>query len=274
MLVLHGLEGSVHSHYASGILACLATRGYRPVLMHFRGCSGTPNRLSSSYHAGQTRDLDYVARLLRQREPQTPLAALGFSLGGNALLKWLGEQGDKAPLQAAVAVSVPFLLEHAAQRLAQGLSRLYQAYLLHKLKRSLRLKQRCMSLPINPALDTLRSFRSYDDAVTAPLHGFADVDDYYQRCSCRPQLSLIQCPTLILQARDDPFMFPETIPRPEELSDQIRLEVSQRGGHVGFIQGPHPWRPTYWLEQRIPAFLDSRLSPSRTGGVDQASENN
>ena len=260
VLMLHGLEGSLRSHYAGGLLQSLNRAGLRAVLMHFRGCSGEPNHLPRSYHSGETGDLDWVIGELRRREPHLPLAAIGFSLGGNVLLKWLGERAERVPVQAAVAVSVPFSLAIAAQRLDSGLSRLYQAYLLRKLRHSLVLKRQRMMLPIDlPELRGLHNFRRFDDAVTAPLHGFANVDDYYARASSRPFLKRISCPTLILHAMDDPFMSPAVLPAPTELSSSVRLELSAQGGHVGFVTGR--WgRPTYWLEQRIPDFLIATLA--------------
>jgi len=259
VLVLHGLEGSLRSHYAAGMLQSLNRAGLRAVLMHFRGCSGEPNGLPRSYHSGETADLEWVVALLRRREPDTALGAVGFSLGGNVLLKWLGEPSTQANLAAAVAVSVPFSLAIAADRLDRGLSRLYQAYLLHKLRRSLRAKLARVALPLElPELHHLNSFRRFDDAVTAPLHGFAGVDDYYARASSRPFLSRITCPTLILQAQDDPFMTPAVLPDSADLAATVRMELSRTGGHVGFISG-QLGQPEYWLEQRIPAFLCEQL---------------
>lgn len=259
VLVLHGLEGSLRSHYAAGLLQSLNRAGLRAVLMHFRGCSGEPNRLPRSYHSGETADLEWVVTLLRQREPDATLAAVGFSLGGNVLLKWLGEFGAHAKVDAAVAVSVPFSLAIAADRLDRGLSQIYQAYLLHKLRRSLRAKQARIKLPlVLPDLNQLDSFRRFDDAVTAPLHGFAGVDDYYARASSRPFLMRITLPTLILQARDDPFMTPAILPSPADLAPAVRMELSPTGGHVGFIGG-RLGHPDYWLEQRIPTFLNEQL---------------
>lgn len=259
VLVLHGLEGSLQSHYAGGLLTSLNYAGLRAVLMNFRGCSGEPNRLPRSYHSGDTGDLDWVVRELRCREPDTGFAAIGFSLGGNVLLKWLGEYADCAPIQAAVAVSVPFSLAIAAERLDRGLSRFYQWYLLAKLRRSLLVKHRQMALPFElPDLKSLRNFRSFDDAITAPLHGFRDVDDYYARASSRPFLKDIACPTLILHAADDPFMSPSVLPAAVELSAAVRLELSPRGGHVGFVAGDFG-HPVYWLEQRINTFLKNTL---------------
>ncbi|MFO7641669.1 MAG: hydrolase [Candidatus Competibacteraceae bacterium] len=257
VLVLHGLEGSSASHYALGLLATLVRQGWRGVVMHFRGCGGQPNRLARGYCAADTADIAYLVDWLREREPTAPLAAIGYSLGGNALLKWLGETGAAAPLHAAVAVSVPFLLDHTARRLRTGWSRLYQHHLLRALKRSYRnkfLQRPDAPVPLKDLRD-LRDFYAFDDRVTAPLHGYADFHDYYARASCRPYLRRIRVPTLILHALDDPFMRPETAPTADELSPSVRLELSPHGGHVGFVAGRWPWRAEYWLERRIPEFL-------------------
>ncbi|HHW78021.1 MAG TPA: hydrolase [Xanthomonadaceae bacterium] len=260
VLVLHGLEGSSDSHYALGLLVAIARRGWRGAVMHFRGCGGEPNRLARSYCAGDTADIAYVVDWLHQREPAAPLAAVGYSLGGNALLKWLGETDADPPLRAAVAVSVPFLLDACARRLGRGLSRLYQFHLLRELRRSYRDKfQHRLDGPISlDQLTALRDFYAFDDRVTAPLHGYAGAHDYYARASCRPYLRRIRVPTLILHALDDPFMSPDAIPEAAELSASVRLEPSPHGGHVGFVDGRWPWRAGYWLERRIPAFLTER----------------
>lgn len=260
VLILHGLEGSSDSHYARGLLAAIVRHGWRGVVMHFRGCSGQPNRLAHRYCAADTADMAYVTDWLRRREPAAPLAAVGYSLGGNALLKWLGMADADLPLRAAVAVSIPFRLDDTAQRLQKGFSRLYQLHLLRALKHGYRNKFRHRSDgPVTLAeLATIRDFYGFDDRITAPLHGYAGVDDYYARASCRPNLRQIRVPTLILHARDDPFMWPETAPEASELSPSVRLELSAGGGHVGFVGGPWPWRADYWLERRIPAFLAER----------------
>ncbi|HQU15316.1 MAG: hydrolase [Chromatiales bacterium 21-64-14] len=260
VLVLHGLEGCAYSTYALGLLRAIERRGWRAVVMHFRGCSGTPNRLPRSYHSGETGDLQTVVEHLRAREPDVPLAAVGYSLGGNVLLKWLGEQGVDAPLRCAVAVSVPFELAKSAQRLERGFSRVYQWSLVRRLRRSVREKFRTVPSPLDlRGLSNCRTFRAFDDRITAPLHGYTDADDYYRRCSSRPYLARIRIPTLVLQARDDPFLTPDAIPGPTECAASVQLEIQEAGGHVGFVYGPVPWRARYWLEERIPAFLASRL---------------
>ncbi|MHB8623045.1 MAG: hydrolase [Sulfuricaulis sp.] len=256
VIVLHGLEGSSDSPYARGILAAFERRGWRGVVMHFRGCSGEPNRLARSYHSGDIGDLAHLIDAIHRREPQTPLAAVGYSLGGNVLLKWLGKTGEQAPLCAAVAVSVPFVLRDAADRLQQGFSQLYQWQLLRSMRRTVVEKRGRMDLPIKVRdLSTLKSFRDFDEYVTAPLHGFDSADHYYTVSSSRQYLKDITVPTLILHAQDDPFMTEASIPRQHELSESVTLELSLRGGHVGFIAGMWPWHPRYWLEERIPAYL-------------------
>ncbi len=260
VVVLHGLEGSSASPYAQGMLAAVAARGWRGVVLHFRGCSGELNRLPRSYHSGETGDIAYVLELLRGRHPQAPRAAIGYSLGGNVLLKYLGERGEAAGLDAAAAVSVPFLLHDSAERLDRGFSRFYQKLLVGSLTQKVAQKFAHMPSPI--ALDGVaasRNFHEFDDRVTAPLHGFSDAAEYYERASSRQYLKGIAVPTLIVQARDDPFMTPAVIPEAAELAPPVRLEVSDRGGHVGFVAGAAPWRPRYWLEERIPAFLAGHL---------------
>ena len=259
VLVLHGLEGSVQSHYASGLLAALSRGGYRFVFMHFRGCSGRPNRLPRGYHSGDTGDLGRVIDHIEARTGAPPAAAVGFSLGGNVLLKALGEQGKDSVLRSAVAVSVPFLLNDCAERLNHGLSRLYRNHLLHRLRFSYRTKFRQIPSPLDVDVERLLTFREFDDRVTAPLHGFGGVDHYYGSASSRQYIPRITVPTLIIHAADDPFMWPRTVPEPGELPSQVQLELSRHGGHVGFVAGRFPWRPVYWLEQRVMRHLEETL---------------
>ena len=261
VVVLHGLEGSSRSHYAVGIHHALHLHGWRSVLMHFRGCSGTPNRLARGYHAGDTGDLEHVVSILREREPGTPIAVIGYSLGGNVLLKWLGEQGAQAAIVAAAAVSVPFDLSNATERLNRGLSRVYQWVLLRRLRESMRDKWRAMGCMDEQApLNSMRTLRDFDNMVTAPLHGFTGADDYYTRCSSRGFLKNIQVPTLILQAQDDPFMTRDALPGIDDLSPSIEFELTPGGGHVGFVTGSSPWRARYYPEQCLPAFLKRQLA--------------
>lgn len=256
VLVLHGLEGSIASHYTGGMLTTLAKNGYTAGLMYFRGRSGEPNRLPRSYHSGETGDLDFVMQHISRQHPERKVAVIGYSLGGNALLKWLGEQGGAAPAITAVAISVPFDLNSAAICLEQGVSRIYQNHLLRSLRESVTIKSKQHTLPF-PAdrLAELRTFRQFDNAITAPLHGFNSVDDYYEQSSSKQFLRHIAIPTLLLQAQDDPFLPESALPLESELGQSVTLEMARSGGHVGFITGHNPFRPVYWLEQRITQHL-------------------
>ena len=260
VVILHGLQGSSRSAHVQGLLAALRRRGWRGAVMHFRGCSGEPNRLPRTYHSGETGDIGYVVRRLRKRHPSTPIAAVGYSLGGNVLLKWLAERGPAAELTTAVAVSVPFLLSRAADRLERGFSRVYKRHFIVDLRKTVLDKFRHRPGPLD--LDAVRrewTFRGFDNRVTAPLHGFRDAEHYYNRASCRQYLREVARRTLIVQALDDPFMTPDVVPQREELAPCIRLELSAEGGHVGFVEGNAPWSARFWLEERIPRFLAGRL---------------
>jgi uncharacterized protein len=258
VLLIHGLEGSLESHYARPMLKALGQQGFSTVFMHLRGCGREPNRLTRSYHSGATEDLAEVLEKLDARN-ERPDALIGISLGGNLLLKYLGETGHAAITRCAVAISIPFRLQIAAKQMEQGLSRLYGRYLLHKLVRSFQRKFHRRPSPIDFPIERIGSIYEFDQQVTAPLNGFADADDYYRRCSCFDYLQGIETPTLILHAIDDPLMRPEVIPEVEALGSGVTLELSQRGGHVGFLQGQIPGRPHYWLEQRVPEFLCQQL---------------
>jgi predicted alpha/beta-fold hydrolase len=252
VLVLHGLEGNLESHYTGALLKVLAQRGYTAGLLYFRNCSGEPNRLPRSYHSGDTGDLDFVIRHIQQAFPGRDIAVIGYSLGGNVLLKWLGEQAAAAPVRTAIAISVPFDLNSAALKLETGLSRIYQRHLLKKLTAAVQRKAPLHPPPVPmERLQELRTFRQFDNAITAPLNGFKDVDDYYGHSSCGQYLHGIRTPTLIIQSRDDPFLPAAALPAEDDLGPAVVLELSRRGGHVGFITGPNPLRPCYWLEQRI-----------------------
>lgn len=261
VIMLHGFEGSIESHYAKGTLQKIQENGWRGAFMHFRGCSGEPNRLPQSYHSGETKDVDYVVKFLMERENNPGIAAVGYSLGGNVLLKWLGETGKNNPLKAAIAISVPFELQKAARRIQSGFSRCYQWYFLRCLRERLSHKFKFVpTAPLDPdELHEVNTIFDFDNKYTAPLHGFSDVVDYYEKSSSRQFLNAIQVPTLILHSKDDPFMSEDVIPQSHELSSQIILEVTETGGHVGFVSGKYPWRPEYWLEKRIPDFLREYL---------------
>ena len=264
VLILHGLEGSAESHYATNLLSGLEHHGWPGGVLHFRGCSGEPNRLTRSYHAGDTGDLAWI--LERLADPARRIYLVGYSLGGNVLLKYLGELGARAPVSGAVAVSVPFDLQDSSAALSEGFSRFYRWHLLRKMRRKLRDRYpegRNAPFSWTRAM-AARSFYQFDSAVTAPLHGFGCAENYYQVCSSRRYLPDIRKPTLLIQAADDPFMTPAGLPDPRALPDCVRLDLSEYGGHVGFLDGGTPWRPESTLTGRIVDFLtgvDSSLRP-------------
>ena len=265
VILLHGLSGSSRSPYIRGMQSVLDKYGWRSAAMNFRGCSGEPNLTAHGYHSGDTRDLDFVYDTLRRRHEEAVIAAVGYSLGGNVLLKWLGERGDQVELMAAAAVCVPLRLDLCAERLDQGASRLYRNQLLLELKDYVRDKQRYLEtigryeeadkLAGLGDLSPIQSFWGYDSRVVAGLYGFRDAQDYYDQSSARQYLQHIRRPTLVIQSRNDPFMTPAVLPEPSELSPAVSLEVADSGGHVGFVGGRVPCRPEYWLERRIPAFF-------------------
>lgn len=255
VLVLHGLEGSIDSPYARGLLNLVAGKEWIGVLMQFRGCSGRHNRLDRSYHSGDTGDIHAVVTALKQRYPDRSLAAVGISLGGNVLLKYLGEQKNESLLDAAMAISVPFDLADGARALGKGLSRLYQWHLIRHIRLKMKDKFKSKSAPVDMnKIDQWRDFFSFDDNVTAPIHGFNGVHDYYSRSSSKQFLKDITTPTLILHSKDDPFMSEQAIPREEELSESVTLELTEHGGHVGFVCGKM-LNLDYWFEKRAAEYF-------------------
>jgi hypothetical protein len=280
VILLHGLTGSWQSSYIGGLQLALLKLGLRTVALNFRGCSGEFNHTARCYHSGETEDIHFLYQTLRQREPHTPFAAVGFSLGGNVLLKWLGEQGDNLALFAAVAVSVPLVLSECATKLDTGFSRIYRHRLLHDLKTYIRQKQAYLrqlgklseadKLSQLGDLKDIKSFWQYDDVVVAKLHGFASAQDYYKRSSARQFLKSISVPTLVIHALDDPFMTEKVLPQPDELSNSVTLEISKQGGHVGFVTGSFPFKPEYWLDTRISNFISQHLPTFTCAKVDLA----
>ncbi|RMH21218.1 MAG: hydrolase, partial [Gammaproteobacteria bacterium] len=225
VLILHGLEGNLNSHYASPLMQALHHNGYDVTFMHFRGCSGEHNRLPRRYHSGDTGDLAEVIRFLKQADPESPITAIGFSLGGNVLLKYLGEQPRNNGLKAAIAVSVPFDLADASATLQTGFAKVYQCHLLKQLVSAAREKFQGRTAPIDlTVLDRINTIHAFDDRVTAPLHGFKDAEEYYRLSSCRQYLKDIRLPTHIIHSRDDPFMTEAAIPQTRELSGSVTLE--------------------------------------------------
>ena len=255
-LILHGLEGTLQSHYSGALIQAATRANMQAVFMHFRGCSGELNRLPRRYHSGDTADLAFVLETIQKNYPDRNIHAIGVSLGGNMLLKYLGEQGSDHPIQSAVAISVPYDLAIGAETLKQGTARIYQRHLLNSLQAHYYEKAKHMDLPI-PVYprDKINTIYEFDDLVTAPLHGFKSADDYYQRSSSRQFIPGIKIPTLLIHAADDPFMTPEAIPHSNELPPCAQLDLCSHGGHVGFIQGPLPLHADYWLDKRVESWL-------------------
>ncbi len=261
LVILHGLEGSAESSYARMLMEAAYARGWRPCVLHFRDCGDYRNRLPRRYHAGETNDLrHFLNELQGQREASGnpgPLLSVGYSLGGNVLLKYLGESELETPLAAATAVCSPLNLHVCSEALDTGFSKRYQKHLLKRMKNSVTRKFDRHTAAFNwERAMNARTFAEFDDAVTAPLHGFDGMQDYYDRCSSINFLHSIARPTLIINSLDDPFMTPEVIPSADRLSDAVTLEISAQGGHVGFIDGGTPWKPTFYLPGRIIEFLE------------------
>lgn len=262
-ILFHGLEGSVQSPYAKGLMATAARLGWRSVLMHFRGCGKAPNRLPRAYHSGDTADAYWVLGLLAKRYPHALKVAAGVSLGGNMLTKLVAEQGgDGLDLAGAIVISAPLDLAASADALNRGFAKVYQRHLLKDLKRKIAAKMRLGPLPIalNPhQLKELDTFWAYDNEVTAPLHGFSSASDYYARASAGRLLGTIELPMLMLHAADDPFMPGDLFERLPTPADSVRVEIARHGGHVGFIESRHG-RPSSWLLRRVARQLDDWAS--------------
>ncbi len=260
VIVLPGLQGDLGSPYVRGLLQACQQRGWRGVLLNYRG-RGEPNRLAQSYHCGMTCDLDYLVHYLAEQEPNTPLGVVGYSVGANICLKWLGEcgqQGQKLPIAAAVGVSAPFNLGIVAKHIERGFSRIYQWHLLRSLRGDVVRKMDVLgdSLRLTRReLRRLNTFFKFDDRISGPLNGFHDAEDYYARTRSDVLLKHVTVPTLILNARNDPLVPPHLIPHPHQVSKKVTLEITEGGGHLGFVHGRWPWSPRFWLDTRVPEFL-------------------
>lgn len=259
LLVLHGLEGSSERGYVRGLLALAMERGWRGVALNFRSCSGQLNRAARLYHSGETGDLDWLVGELVKRDPGAPILPVGISLGGNVLLKWLGEEGDRAAdeVRSAVAISVPFDLAASATKMSRGLGRLYTRLFLRSLKpKALAKARQYPDLLDWQAIRRARNWRQYDHVATAPLHGFESAEDYWGRSSSIHYLERIRRPTLLISARDDPFIPASCLPEDAvDRSRWLQAEFTRRGGHAGFVGGGAPWRAIYWAERRAIEFL-------------------
>jgi uncharacterized protein len=263
VLVVHGLEGSARRRYVRNACRELEKAGLWPVALNLRGCSGECNRALHFYHSGKTEDPRLVLELLRARHPGRSVGVLGFSLGGNVLLKLMGERrdGGLGLVDAAVAMSVPYDLAAGCALIeSTPMGRAYAAFFLRSLKAKVELKRERLASVLDLEAATLaRTIWEFDERVTAPLHGFASAAAYYEECSSTRYLHAIETPTLLLHAVDDPFLPPESIPRREaERNPALHLELQNRGGHVGFLEGS-PWRPTFWGDEEAARFLAAEL---------------
>ncbi len=264
LVMLHGLEGTIGSHYLGGMLALARDRGWAADVLIFRGCNGELNSARRLYHSGETTDLDFVVRTLVEARPEQPLLLAGFSLGGNVLLKWLGEQGGALPraVRAAASMSVPYDLARGARNLERGFSRVYARHFLRtlRLKATRKLEQH-PGLFDRTALARARTIHEFDHAVTAPVHGFASALDYYTQSSAIRFLHGVRRPTLLLSAYDDPFLpgaVLNDVARLARTNSCLTVEFHQRGGHVGFVSGRMPGHARSYGEERMIEFLSAR----------------
>ncbi len=262
VVLFHGLEGSSRSHYARSLMRALGDVGWRGVVVHFRGCSGPPNRLLRAYHSGDSDEIEWILSILKRRAPHSPLFAVGVSLGGNALLKYLGEREDQASstLDAAAAVCPPLDLTLSGEALGRGFNLVYTRHFLTTLRR--KALEKAARFPDRLEAETIRRARTlhaFDDAYTAPAHGFHGVADYWQRASSRPWLGGIRVPTLLLVARNDPFVPQAAWPNPSELPPPLVFEAPDAGGHVGFMAGKWPGHID-WLPSRLLDFFKNRIA--------------
>lgn len=259
LVLFHGLEGSSRSHYSRSIMHAAAAHGWSGVVPHFRGCSGEPNRLPRAYHSGDSDEIDWVLRRLHEQNPHRPLYAAGISLGGNALVKWAGERGEDAAqvVRAIAAVCAPLDLAVAGRALERGFNRVYTGYFLRSMRAGTLAKlARFPGIADRQRILRARTLHEFDDAVTAPLHGFRDADDYWRRASGKPHLPGIRVAALLLNARNDPFLPAHALPAANQVSRFVVPEFPEHGGHVGFVAGRFPGHLD-WLPQRLIAFFES-----------------
>lgn len=267
LVVLHGLEGSSRSKPVLGLLREARRAGWRAVAMNFRSCSGEPNRLPRSYHGGETSDLAWVIDRLIKEDPAAVIFCAGTSLGGNVLLKYLGERGDAVPAQvrAAAAISAPFDLAVSARGLEHGFGGRYNRRLVASLrKKTLQKLRRYPGLADRSAVLKARTLEQFDNAVTAPVHGFKNADEYWAASSSLQFLPKIRRPTLLINALDDPFFSGDLLPVKETAENpNLHPLFTRKGGHVGFLSGWIPGLPSAWAETQTIRFLRSNLSADR-----------
>ncbi|PHR57330.1 MAG: hydrolase [Arcobacter sp.] len=261
-VLFHGLGGSIESPYIQGMMDTLSKQGYLCVLMHFRSCGIKPNKALRMYHAGETEDAREFIGMLKSRFKTAKLHGVGYSLGANMLLKLLSSYGKESPLSCAVSVSAPLELETCTHYINKGLAKVYQRHLLKSLKTELLTKARQVDLESSlnlsvPRIKKIKTIFEFDDIYTAPANGFKDAKEYYEKNSAKQFLKDIHVPTLLIHAKDDPFMPPSILPKQTEVSSFVQLLISENGGHVGFIRGSI-FKPSFWLEHRVKEFFSKR----------------
>jgi predicted alpha/beta-fold hydrolase len=259
VILFHGLAGNYESPYIKGATQALNMAGFDTALMHFRGCDGEQNLLARSYHSGETGDALEFIKSIKEQNTYKHIFCMGFSLGANMLLKLLGELKENSLIEAAIAVSPPFELDVCANEINKGISRYYQYRLVKDLNAALEKKfdkhdmQALIGIKCED-IKNIKTFWDFDGAYTAPIHGFSSAQDYYTKSSSREFLKYIQTPTLVIHSQDDPFMSEEVIPKQNEISNSVTLEITKNGGHVGFVGGSI-FKPEYYLEKRAVEFL-------------------
>ncbi len=259
VVLFHGLAGSINSPYIVGQMNTLQKEGYSAVLMHFRGCGTKANLKPYAYHSGKTDDAKEFIEYLQKEYPKSDIYAIGYSIGANMLLKLLGEWGSSSPLKKAIAISPPLKLNICADTINKGFARVYQSYLLKELKNTLLRKYEKFNMQKILGIDKTRvkrvkTIREFDNLYVAKIFGFGTANNYYKKASSCQYLKHIKTQTLIIHAKDDPFMTPDVLPKSDELSSSIMLELSDNGGHIGFVTGSFI-KPKYWLESRVGRFL-------------------
>jgi predicted alpha/beta-fold hydrolase len=256
-ILSHGLEADAGTGYMQGMAAALVRRGWDVLAWNFRGCGSEPNRLLCMYHSGATGDLQAVVSHALETHPAESIDLIGFSLGGNLTLKYLGESPADLPrrLRRAVAFSAPCDLACSSRQLSLPSNRLYMERFLRAMRAKVREKNRRFPGRLDlTGLDRIRTFQEFDDRFTAPLHGFRDAADYWRRNSSRQFLARIALPTLLVNAANDPFLGPGCYPREEaETSACFHFEAPETGGHVGFPTSRS--NGEYWPEIRAAEFL-------------------
>jgi len=254
-VLFHGLEGHFNSPYANGLMHAFAQQGWLSVMMHFRGCSGKPNRMARAYHSGETDDPRLFLEQLRHQFPKQPKIAIGVSLGGNMLVNYLAKYNHDPIIDAATVISAPLDLAACSEKINQGFSKIYRNYLLHSLKKNALKKEAQLKKALNVSAQSIKKLKTlfdFDNKITAPLHGFKNAQDYYRQCSGINVINNVVIPLQVIHAQDDPFMTQDVIPN-FPLNNNIHYRLFKQGGHVGFLSGSLA-KPIFWLEHAMPNY--------------------